>query len=993
MCLLSTTLKAEELFSTSFQTEDEFNQWKVVDGNNDASTWAFDDAAEPSKVFYSYNSANAAEDWLISPQVMVTEDCVLSVVFSVQGSSYGEKMEVYYGTEQTVEAMTTMLSETLALGGEVTNHLYLVNAKANEPIYFGFKACSDADKWRLYLCDVKIASSQNPVDLKVSGFTSPVSDFDLDQEAVTIKIANMGFVDVDSFDVSFSVGENEAVTETVNQKLAMGEEMEYTFNAKADLSEPRKNFDIKAWTSHVDDVNTNNDTFAIKVLHKAPASVPYSMGFELSEYTDGITFFNLNEDDGDWTLFTDPWISFARTGDFCLGYNYNKYNNANDWAILEPIKIEEAGYYVLKFWYSGDNNHPEKLGVYYGSQATPEAMTNKIVEYAPFARSAYEESINIIKIDQPQDIYIGFYAFSDKDENWICIDDVTFEKIDAEAIDIMTLPISKPIDYVHQGTDKSIKFKVRNLGIKDVKSTVTVKIDDNLVYQEEVDVLAQEIKDIEIKDALTNLEMGMHNIVVDVVTADDTNVENNTQTLQTRVMGTPDFAWNFEDGQLPTDFIFRAEDEGTVNPDAGGEFYDHGWGIMNIGTHELYGEHMLAGTSWLDGTDQADRWCILPPFKPNDESYLVWDVASFNPNFLESYSVMISTSGDDEFYYFTEEEFVAESAEFKTRGLDLSGYSGKNIYIAFRLRSKNCDNLLLDNIELYGGSKVELLEVTATSDPKEGIVEKIDNITVTFVGVESVEVDKYYYFYPFHIAKVNEDGTMEKYADVVPTAVDGQPTQVNIALKEEGASITEPGKYALVMSRRTLLFNDDSDLLITTKEFVLNYEIEAPKPQFTITISPAEGEIKADDMKVFTVTLEGLTSFSFALDTNQGTLQRLNEDGSVAEEYMSNVLITAENAYTITPINPPTEKGLYRLTIPAGSLTVKDTNEVEGTNEEFVVNYKVTEAGIEGLQADAVDLTVYDVNGVCVLQNATYNELKQLAKGIYIVNGKKMVIR
>jgi hypothetical protein len=65
------------------------------------------------------------------------------------------------------------------------------------------------------------------------------------------------------------------------------------------------------------------------------------MGFESNEYTDGISIFNLNEDDGNWDVYSDPWWNLARTGDFCLAYNYNKHNDANDWAILEPIKIEE----------------------------------------------------------------------------------------------------------------------------------------------------------------------------------------------------------------------------------------------------------------------------------------------------------------------------------------------------------------------------------------------------------------------------------------------------------------------------------------------------------------------------------------------------------------------------------------------------------------------------------------------------------------------------
>ena len=840
---------AQEIFSTSFQTEEEFNQWVVVDGNEDESTWTFDLSASPSHVFYSYNYSNPGDDWLISPSIVSEKTGMLAVSFTAQGSSYGEKLEVFYGAGQTSAAMTNRITDVISLGADVTSYFYLINVNANESINIGFHACSDSDKWRLYICDVKVQFTDNPVDIQATEFISPVSEFGLSQENVTIKVKNSGGVDVDAFNVSFAIDETTIATETVNQHLAAGAEMEYTFTAKADLSEPRKLFALKAWTSHADDVNVNNDSCTTEVLHKAPAKVPYIMGFEASEYTDGITFFNLNEDDGNWDLYTDPWWNLALTGDFCLAYNYDKNNNGDDWAILEPITISEAGYYVLKFWYSGDDSHPEKLGVYYGSDATPQAMTNKIVEYAPFARSTYEESINIIYIDKPQDIYIGFYAFSDKDENWLCIDDVSFEKVNAEAVDLAVLPITNPVGYVHDGTQKDINFKVRNLGIKDVTSTIRVKVGENIVYEKEMVVVAQEIKEIVVEGALIGLDAGIYTITAEAVCAEDVDMENNTQTATLRVVANPALAWNFEDGQIPEGFTFRTEDEGTINPGAGEEFNEYGWGIFNIGEHELYGEHMFAGTTWLDGTERADRWCILPPVKPTEESFLVWDVASYNPNFLETYEVKISTSGDDSFYYFTEEEYIAESANFKTRGIDLSDYAGQNIYIAFRLRSRNCEHLILDNIEIYGASIVELLEVPATVDPNEGVVEKLDKFTVTFENIESVKLESYS-FYPPYIAKVDEEGELTKVAAAKAFVVEDNATQLNIEIVEEGVTeITEPGKYSLVIPRKDLIFNDDSKLLITAKEFVFNYEIKSPidpAVAFTpVSVSPEEGRVES----------------------------------------------------------------------------------------------------------------------------------------------------
>lgn len=729
---------AQVIYTTNFSTEDDFNTWTVFDVNGDEKTWQFDSYGEPSKVFYSYHSSNAANDWLISPAITSTQTGSLAISLRVKGSSYGEKLQVFYGNSATVEAMTTQVSEVLALNDSETSYLYMIDVNANEPIYLGMHACSDADKWRLYLCEVTVQFTTNPVDLSVTEISSPISDFNLTQESVTIKVKNEGNVDVESFDVSFAIDGEIVATETINQTLAIGAEMEYTFNAKADLSEPRKSFEIKAWTSHGDDVNANNDAATTSVLHKAPATVPYSMGFESSEYTDGITFYNLNEDEGNWDLYSDPWWSLSHTGDYCLAYNYDKNNNGDDWAILEPIKIKEAGYYVLKFWYSGDDTHPEKLGVYYGAEGNPIAMTNKIVEYAPFARSAYEESINIFYIDQPQTIYIGFHAFSDKDENWLCVDDVILEKVESDNIDLGITEIKSPDKYVHIGSKNSIEYNVRNYGIADVNARVKVKIDTEIIDDRFVSIKAQEIAQQLVPNALSELSEGVHKLIVEVSVADDKVQSNNVDSLEFRVMGTPTKRWDFENGQLPTDFVFRSEDGGTVNPGAGDEFNEAGWGIFNIQEHEQFGNYMLAATSWLDGTDKADRWCVLPPFSPDESSFLVWDVSSYNSSYLETYSVMVSSNGDDSWYYFTEEEYHLESANFKTRGIDLSSYSEKEIYIAFRLRSKNCDALILDNIELYGGKigEVDGIESIVADD----ILVRVSANAVTVVGAEVSDI-------------------------------------------------------------------------------------------------------------------------------------------------------------------------------------------------------------------------------------------------------------
>lgn len=701
MALGSVATFAQVLYSTNFATEEEFNQWTVIDNNGDGATWKYDSAASVSPAFYNYSGSNAADDWFMSPTITPTKDGMVAVMYKVYGSSYGEKLEIKYGASPTIEAMTNVGVDTIDLSDTETGGYFVIDAKANEALNLGFHAVSDADKWRLYLMSVEVKEIENLIDLEVSEILSPITGEGLGQEDVKIKIKNNGRSEATQFQVAFSINGDTIATETINEPLAAGTEMEYTFATKADLSTPRKAYIINAWAVHAEDINPTNNTKQAKAVHSAPATVPYYMGFE--EMTDGIMIYNLNEDDGDWSVFTDPWWNMARTGYYSLAYNYDKNNAGNDWAILEPIQIDEAGYYAFKFWYSTDDKYPECFAVYYGADQKVESMTTKVVELKNAANSAYKESITILYFDKPQVVCFGFYSFTPKNYNWINIDDVAFEKVSSENVDLTVTELTNPTDYYRAQSKKDIEFKVRSLGIKDAPAKLTVLVDDVTASESDVTIKAQEIKYFTIADVLPTLAAGSHSLKIIVKSDEDENAANDTIVKEFRVLGDAAYMWDFEDGVLPENFTFRAEDEGTVNPGAGAEFNEAGWGLFNIQQHEQFGQYMLAGTSWLDGTDQADRWCVLPKVKITSENaYFAWDAASFNENFLEDYAVKVSDSEDTSWYYWTEASIYAESETFKTRGIDLSGYSGKEVYIAIQLKSKNCEALVLDNLGLYG---------------------------------------------------------------------------------------------------------------------------------------------------------------------------------------------------------------------------------------------------------------------------------------------------
>lgn len=736
---------AQTIYSADFMQKDceaEFNKWTVIDANKDSATWRYDADGSHGYVDYPYSAVNRADDWFISPQITPTTAGKLMVKYTTWGTSMGESMEVLTGDKPTVEALTNLYNTHDKILGEATTNYFFYDAVAGEPFYVGFHCTSPADHWKFYMMNFSVFYINKVVDLKADSVLSPVRGFNLSNaEEVKVRIVNEGEETSDAFEVSYQVDSSEVVTETVNETLAPGASMIYTFKTKADLSTPRHNYKIKVWPTEANDVNHDNDSFVATVRCDGALNPPCFWGFETKEDNAQLISYDVNEDGSDFAIHTDPWFNFARTGVSCLAYFYNKTNDANDWFMLDPVNVE-AGNYVLRYWYSATDGHPEKFGVYWGNGNKPSDMTN-LIEDCEATQGAYQESFKVIKFDKPQTIYLGFYCHSDKDENVLSIDDVQFYKASSDNVDIVPNNLAKPFDFVRTPNDKDVVFDVSNVGIKDADCKVTILVDSVEKYAQTVSLTAQEIKTITAADVISSLASGKHSLQIITTCALDTIASNDTISKQFVVLGTPMKLYNFEDSTL-ADLTFYVGDEGTINAEAGEEFNAEGWGIFNLENHAMYGEHVLAGTSWIDGAT-PDRWAILPQVKvTGDNAYFAWDANSFNQSLLESYNVKVSDGSGNpaDWWYSTEQKVEGESITPKTRGIDLSKYKDKEIYIGFNLITKKGEVLILDNLGLYGdveftGNKFSGIE--DVNNDADGMV-IFDQAKFAAVGAKTVSI-------------------------------------------------------------------------------------------------------------------------------------------------------------------------------------------------------------------------------------------------------------
>ena len=87
--------------------------------------------------------------------------------------------------------------------------------------------------------------------------------------------------------------------------------------------------------------------------------------------------------------------------------------------------------------------------------------------------------------------------------------------------------------------------------------------------------------------------------------------------------------------------------------------------------------------------------------------------------------------------------------------------------------------------------------------------------------------------------------------------------------------------------------------------------------------------------------------------------------------------------------------GEYELIIPEGSFLFIDSEGNFSVNSEYYATYRVsTPSGIaDVVEAQEGRYVVYGVNGVLVLDTDNAADLRGLANGLYIINGKKVLVR
>ncbi len=268
------------------------------------------------------------------------------------------------------------------------------------------------------------------------------------------------------------------------------------------------------------------------------------------------------------------------------------------------------------------------------------------------------------------------------------------------------------------------------------------------------------------------------------------------------------------------------------------------------------------------------------------------------------------------------------------------------------------------------GKEVSSLEKLTLTFPNAGsstLDVYMGDITLTLKGTETVIA-------PSMVAKAYDPVAQEDINGVFEITFD--------------PAVTAAGTYVLnIPSGKFMNWSDSDDVC---PEINVEYVIAA-NPFGTYTLTPAsmeEGlkEVSTVDVLFPAISADQTITFDEA-DVEKIGMRNVDTDQVIPAIAIEQTDTENGKLLTIRFAKAATD-AKHILTIPAGVLKLGDAS-----NFMIEAIYDIEASGVALLVGENGTADVYDLNGRVILLNADADALRQLEGGLYIINGKKVVIR
>ena len=284
--------------------------------------------------------------------------------------------------------------------------------------------------------------------------------------------------------------------------------------------------------------------------------------------------------------------------------------------------------------------------------------------------------------------------------------------------------------------------------------------------------------------------------------------------------------------------------------------------------------------------------------------------------------------------------------------------------------------------------------VPTACDPEDGAtINQLYSFNLTFAEAPQVN-----YEVENPVTVYNEDGDVISTGSVFGSRM---PNAVTVACNNMGESITAGGTYTVVVAAgaigNELWLNTGGVTGSCNPEMTYTFTVVEPDLNPTAIVPDNNSEVE----KIESITL----TYEFAVGLNWSVEEKITvkdaegnvvaeADGDACEEIRPEGANFWDPCYTIKVnfATPVIAKGTYTVNIPAEFLFMGEAGEFKSKATELTYTVNGGQ-NISNIFAEDGNVTVYTVNGVKVMDNQPVSELKNLKKGIYIINGKTMVIK
>ena len=400
-------------YTGDFTQEGTMDDYSSIDNNGDGKTraWSADYGA-----YYSYNTASAADDYLILPiKLEASKNYNVTVTASTANNNYKEKFEVKVGKAGTVDALTTTAISEQEFASTAETEFEGSFTSEEEGIYYvAIHATSDANMWRLNIKKLVIeAGAEGDAPAAVDGLTvTPLDDVLGATVAFNAPTKSIDGSDLAEGDITkIEILRDGNFINTI-ENPAPGSAQSYVDNA-ADLTIGNHKYQVVPYGAS----GVGEKSEEITVFLSATLTVPYT--FDLA--SDIISTFSVIDNNADG----NTWKWSASYGTY---YGYSKANAADDYLISAPFRLEAGKNYMITVGAKGSKNFPERLEVLVGQEATVAGLTQTVIPATEVATGNFDDYEGEFTVSADGIYYIAVHAISDADKFNLQLNKLSIEK-------------------------------------------------------------------------------------------------------------------------------------------------------------------------------------------------------------------------------------------------------------------------------------------------------------------------------------------------------------------------------------------------------------------------------------------------------------------------------------------------------------------------------------------------------------------------------------